>query len=118
MKKFLIGGVAAAALVIGSAALADTAQPAKAGAKGHDAHAMKAATRAEVAISVRNCLEQRGRVPGDHCQLVPEHDFRWLELPVLDQRGDPVQGRSVTGDEHHSGLPHRATRRYLLRPAC
>ena len=24
------------------------------------------------------------------------HDFRWLEMPVLDERGDPVQRRGVT----------------------
>jgi putative flavoprotein involved in K+ transport len=24
------------------------------------------------------------------------HDFRWLEMPVLDERGDPIQRRGVT----------------------
>src|SRR5215203_979524 len=24
------------------------------------------------------------------------HDFRWLQMPVLDERGDPVQQRGVT----------------------
>lgn len=48
MKKLLIGGVAAAALVVGGAAFAETAQTAKAVAKGPDMHAMKPATRADV----------------------------------------------------------------------
>ena len=78
MKKFLIGGVAAAALVIGSVALADTAQPAKAGAKGHDAHAMKAATRAEVQAHVATAF---AKLDANHDGFVTKAEMSAFESP-------------------------------------
>jgi Ca2+-binding EF-hand superfamily protein len=52
MKKFLIGGVAAAAIFAGGAAVADTAQPAAAGVKARHAHALKETTRADMQAHV------------------------------------------------------------------
>jgi len=118
MKKFLIGGVAAAALVIGSAALADTAQPAKAGAKGHDAHAMKAATRAEVQAHVATAFAKLdanhdGFVTADEMnarverreQRAEQRAARFDPSKVFD-RMDADRDGKITGTEAEAARNH------------
>lgn len=75
MKKLLVGGAAAVAILGAGAAFAGTAQPAKPGVKGHRAHAMKAASRADV----------QAHVAAAFAKLDTNHDG-FITLAELNQR--------------------------------